>query len=109
MEAAGNVAYDLGANTITYDCNLWSGSGQNIDMGVYIPEEFFSSGFAADSYVYLYAEFGTRGGIGSKSGDGFEEYVLRSGGAPVPESGAMLLLGSGLIALAGFGRKKTKR
>jgi hypothetical protein len=44
----------------------------------------------------------------TNTSDGFEIYFLSSAftSTPIPEPATMLLLGSGLIGLAGFGRKK---
>jgi len=113
--AGGTRIWDLDKlqdSQIQYDYDLWQGSGQNMDAAFLLPASLFA-GYAADSYVYLYAQFGTLNGVGFAadisnfpSEAGFEEYALRESGAPVPEPATMLLLGCGLIGLAGFGRKK---
>lgn len=109
--SAGDLIWDLDRledSRIEYDYNLWSGSGQNIDSAFLLGTSLFS-GYSPDDYVYLYAQFGKLSGAdGYRSGDGFEEYALREGAAPVPEPAAMLLLGIGMLWLAGLRRRFIK-
>ena len=97
---------DAGANgdtTVNLDYSRNSGSGSG-DMFMYVPVSLFAGTLPTD-YVYFYSLFGNS----HPSDAGFEEWAMlrntnTSGGpvngAPVPEPGSMLLLGSGLLLAA---------
>lgn len=97
----GNLRYnnDVGANgdtTIVMDYTLNSGSGSG-DMFFYVPVSLFAGTLPSD-YVYFYSLF-------SNSEAGFEEWGLLEQPklndiAAVPEPGAMLLMGTGLLLAA---------
>jgi hypothetical protein len=103
------LLYDFGNSSpdgppVLLDYTLASSGSGNDDIEVLIP--YFSEDPA--SYFYLYVEFGGEGDQGDRdyrSQDGFEEVRALLGTPLVPEPLTMLLLGVGLIGLAGIGRK----
>jgi len=87
---------------------LWNGSGQNLDFSVMFPTAILDT-YSPDDYVIVYAQFGeidtdASGSMNYKSQDGYEEARLLV--SSVPEPGMMLLFGTCLAGLAGFGRAR---
>ena len=97
----GIKIYDLDSASVdnwiklNYSLNTGSGSG---DMFAYIPDSLFTGG----QYVYLYSKFG----VHYAKNDGFEEWAVLKGTTQVPEPMSMLLLGLGIVGLAGVRRFK---
>lgn len=96
----GNPLYDLGANTVLLDYNVFgSGSGKAFDMDVLIPTSLFS-GLSADSRLVFANRFGNT----DSSQAGFEEWSFQRS---VPEPGGLALLSLGLTGLAAIRRRRT--
>jgi hypothetical protein len=93
-------------NGALLDYSLNNGSGNGIDMILFIPTAVFNGVLQTD-YLYLYSEFGAVGGDYAFN-DGFEEWARDAEGPtdnpppppPVPEPTSIVMLGLGLVGIA---------
>jgi len=122
VDIDGTLVYRLDTanvdNVVLLDYSFDNGSGSG-DMSMFIPVSAFNG---EGQYVYLYSQFGVTGLVGSGcsehpveqpcrnygSSDGFEEWI-NAGGTPVPEPATMVLLGTGLLGIAGKVRRRMKK
>lgn len=127
--SSGTIVYDLGATYNIDRLAFWNEESAGVSsLSVYISNDLFPSAFAGtftptdwpvadysadifsfgSSFSGRYVRFDLVGGY---QGSSFPfgavgEVAFSTGSAPIPEPGTMMLLGSGLVGLAGWGRKK---
>lgn len=97
---------------ITLDYDLFAGSGAKFDMVALFPVGLFGTDYS--KYFVLYSEFGDPDQYVT---DGYEEWARIEyenpppppPGGSTPEPGTLILLGSGLAGLAGYGKLRFGR
>jgi len=65
--------------------------------------------FSAGTYIVGFNDNTLSGGVCWSGDRDFDDIIVAINPNPAPEPATMLLLGSGLVGLAGFGRKKFKK
>jgi len=115
----GTPLWDMDAGTeadnwVKLDANRDGNPGNGwSDMLLSVPASVFST-VGPNDYIILWSRFGLQEGSdpgtpGTESFGTFEEWGTINASTPIPEPSTMLLLGSGLIGLGAYVRRKFKK
>ena len=106
LDGLGTRVWDLAGNTLELSGALGSGGSGDFDYDVLFSTALLA-GFSPGDYLYLYNVFGKSGSSGSASEGGFEEWAARTvATSAVPAPATVWLLGTGLLGVLGWSRRK---